>query len=289
VVVRRKSTTAAPIDPSNVEQQHAWDGELGSYWAAHAQRYDDGVAAYHAQLLTAAAIDTDAKVLDIGCGTGQATRDAARIATAGSVLGVDLSARMIDLARRLAEHQQLANATFEQADAQTHPFANRVFDIAISRHGAMFFGDAQAAFTNIAGALRPGGRLVLLTWQPFEHNEFMTAFSTALAVGRDIAPPSPDSPGPVSLSDPDRVRHLLTSAGFVDVRLRGLCEQMYFGPDPDDACRFVVGQFDSMVRDLDTDTRHRALDNLRADMTAHHTNRGVLYDSAAWLIEARRS
>lgn len=233
LVVMRQSTTAAQIGPSTLEQQRAWDGERGSYWVAHAKRYDEGVAAYHAQFLTAAAIDTTARVLDIGCGTGQATRDAARIATAGSVFGVDLSSQMIEVARRLAKQERLANMSFEQADAQTPPLPNGAFDIALSRHGVMFFGDARAAFTKIARALRPGGRLALLTWQPFEQNEFMRAFSTVLAAGRDLPPPAPESPGPVSFSDPDLVRHLLASAGFVDVRLRGLCEPMYFGPDPD--------------------------------------------------------
>ena len=96
-------------------------------------------------------------------------------------------------------------------------------------------------------------------------------------------------PGPLSLSDPDRVRRLLTSAGFVDVRLQGLSEPMYFGPDPDDAFQFISGQFAWMVHDLDADTRGHALDNLRASIADHQTDRGVLYDSAAWLIEARRS
>jgi hypothetical protein len=80
----------------------------------------------------------------------------------------------------------------------------------------------------------------------------------------------------------------LTSAGFTDVRLTGLTEPMYFGPDPDDACRFVCGQFAGMLDGLDADTRARAVDALRAGMADHHTDRGVHYDSAAWLVEARR-
>lgn len=237
-------------------------------------------------MLTAAAIGADENVLDIGCGTGQITRDAARIATAGSVLGVDLSAQMIDLARRLAEQQRLTNATFEQADAQTHPFVNRAFDIAISRHGAMFFGDAHAAFTNIA-ALRPGGRLILLTWQPFERNEFTRAFSTALAAGRDIAPPAPNSPGPVSLSDPDQVGRLLASAGFVDVRLRGLCERMYFGPIPTMPADSSLA---NSTRWCATSTQiSDVAQSTACELTWLFTTPIVVYDSAAWLIEARRS
>lgn len=275
-------STAVRVDPSNVEQLGAWDGDQGAYWAARADRFDEGVAGYHDQFLAAAAIDPTATVLDIGCGSGQTTRDAARCATAGSALGVDLSSRMIGL----AEREHVANATFQQADAQVHPFPDQCFDIAISRHGAMFFGDAPATFTNIARAMRPGGRLVLLSWQPLRRNEWISAFRAALAAGRELPSPPLD---PASLSDPDQVRGLLTSAGFVDVRLQGLSEPMYFGRDVDDACQFISGQFAWMMDDLDADTRTRALDGLRASMADHQTGRGVLYDSAAWLVEARRS
>ncbi len=281
-------SSAEPVDPSNAEQLGNWDGDAGAFWAAHPDRFDEAVAAYHSQFLATAAIDETATVLDVGCGSGQATRDAARCATAGSALGVDLSSRMIELARRRAESEQVANATFQQADAQVHPFCDQSFDIAISRHGSMFFGDPVAAFTNIARALRPGGRLVLLTWQPFERNEWLSAFFTALAAGRELPSPPSDAPSPFALSDPDRVRSLLTSAGFSDVQLQGLSEPMYFGPDPDDALRFVSGQHAGMVRDLAPGTRARALEDLRASLADHHTERGVLYDSAAWLIRAGR-
>lgn len=274
------------VDPSNAGQLDNWDGDTGAFWAAHADRFDEGVAAYRSQFLAAAAIDQTATVLDIGCGSGQTTRDAARCATA---LGVDLSSRMIELARRRAESEQIANAAFQQADAQVHPFPDQSFDVAISRHGVMFFGDPVAAFTNIARALRPGGRLALLTWQPFERNDFLSALFTALAAGREVPIPPSDAPSPFALSDPDRVRSLLTSAGFSDVQLHGLQEPIYFGRDPDDAFEYVSGQHAGMVRDLDPDTRARALQDLRASLADHHTEQGVLYDSAAWLIQARRS
>ena len=64
---------------------------------------------------------------------------------------------------------------------------------------------------------------------------------------------------------------------------------MDFGPDPDDAFSYLSGQYAGMVRDLDPDARARAHERLRANLAEHHTDRGVLYDSAAWLIHARRS
>lgn len=281
--------STAGVDPSNEGQLRNWDGDGGAFWTSHADRFNEGVAAYHEQLLDAAAIGATSNVLDIGCGSGQTTRDAARLAPGGSAVGVDLSQSMIELARQLAARANVRNATFQQVDAQVHPFADQSFDTVISRHGTMFFGDPSVAFTNIARAMQPEGRLIMLTWQPVQRNEWFSAFFTALSAGRELPLPPADRPSPFSLSDPERVRTLLTAAGFVDVRVRGLTEPMYYGPDPDDAFRFISGNFAWMVRDLDADTRRRALDALWTNVADHQTDRGVLYDSATWLIEARPS
>jgi len=166
-------TAALHVDPANAEQARAWDGDEGAYWAGNAGRFDRAVAAYHERFLAAAVIGRADRVLDIGCGTGQTTRDAARAAADGVALGVDLSGQMIALAGRLAAGHGIANARFEQADAQIHPFPAASFDVAISRTGTMFFADPAAAFANIARALRPGGRLALLAWQGPERNEWI--------------------------------------------------------------------------------------------------------------------
>ncbi|SFO85105.1 Ubiquinone/menaquinone biosynthesis C-methylase UbiE [Amycolatopsis arida] len=276
------------VDPANSDQLRAWDGATGAYWAERAERFDEGVAEYQGPLLDAAAVDTTARVLDVGCGSGRLTRDLATRATAGSALGMDLSAPMLELARGLAERERLANVTFQQADAQVHPFPDEHFDLIASRHGVMFFGDPRTAFANLARATRRGGRLVLLTWQPPERNPWIGAFRAALAAGRELPPPPTEAPSPFSLSDPDQVRGLLTSAGLTEVRLRGLTAPMYFGRDVDDAARFVTGQHAGMLEGLDAAGRARALDDLRATLADHRTERGVRYDSACWLVEARR-
>jgi SAM-dependent methyltransferase len=276
------------IDPSNTVLLGNWDGETGAFWAEHADEFDRGVDAYRTRFLDAAGLGADDRVLDVGCGAGQSTRDAARRAHAGSVLGVDLSSQLIELARHRAVDEGLTNVDFVQADAQVHPFSAGEFDVAISRHGAMFFGDPVAAFTNIARALRPGGRLVLLTWQSFERNEFLHAVLAALAAGRPVPVPPVDAPSPFALSDPARVRSLLTAAGFADIALEDVRAPMNFGSDPEQALRYLSGQHAGMLRDLDTDTRARALAELRASLEAHRGDRGVRYDSAAWLVTSTR-
>ena len=130
------------------------------------------------------------------------------------MLGVDLSSRMLDDARRRSAHEGLTNVEFLRADAQVHPFEPGAYDLAISVFGAMFFADPVAAFANIGRSLRPGGRIAFLAWQRFEDNEWLTAIFDALAAGRDLPTPQPGSPGPFGLADPDAVTTILRDAGL---------------------------------------------------------------------------
>jgi SAM-dependent methyltransferase len=228
------------------------------------------------------------RVLDIGCGAGQTTRDAARSAVEGSALGVDLSASMIDRARELAEAEGIHNVAFEQADAQVHRFPKDGFDLAISRFGTMFFDDPVAAFANIAVALRPAGRLVMMVWQEHEQNEWSVAIERAL--GREESPvPTPEAWDPFSLADQDTVEAILGAAGFGEATFTDVHEPVYYGPDVAAALEWVGG-FSStreLLTRLGAAAGEQALKRLREVLAAHASERGVWFDSRAWIIEAR--
>jgi SAM-dependent methyltransferase len=283
-------TNTISVHSSNADALRAWDGVDGAYWTANETIFDDSLRHYRGRFLQACAITPTDRVLDIGCGNGQTTRDAARAASDGEALGVDLSSAMLAQARHRASEEGLANVRFIQADAQIHEFGTGAFDVAISRTGTMFFGDSVAAFANIARALRRGGRLVMLVWQPLPQNHWVRDFTVALAAGRDLPAPPPDAPGPFSLADPVRTRSILSSAGFDDITLDGSEELMYFGATADDAYRFVRGLSftDWMLQGLDDTARAGALDALRATIDAHDTGQGVVYPSAVWIVSARR-
>jgi SAM-dependent methyltransferase len=274
------------VDPTNADALRNWDGGDGAYWTDNETLFDLAVARYDAKLHDAARIAATDRVLDIGCGSGHTTREAARRAVDGEAVGVDLSSQLIERARKRAAEQGLDNVHFVQADAQIHAFEAASFDVAISRTGTMFFGDPVAAFTNIRRALRPGGRLVLLVWRSIERNEWFASFTGALAAGRTLPVPPPDAPTPFSLADPNRVRSILGAAGFVDVELDALAEPMYFGRDVDEAHALVLGLLGFLLEGLDESGRRRALDDLRATIAAHATRDGVLYPSATWLVTA---
>jgi SAM-dependent methyltransferase len=281
---------APRIAAANAEQAAAWDGEEGDRWTEHEERYDAAGSRYNRPLLEAARIGLHHRVLDVGCGCGGSTRAAARVAVAGTVLGVDLSARMIARARERSRAEGLTNTRFERADAQVYPFPDRSFDRAISRFGAMFFGDPVAAFRNIGRALRPGGRLALLSWQALDKNEWVSALRQALAAGRALPEPPAGAPGLFGLAEPDTVRRVLAEGGFAEIALDEARQPMVIGSDAADAFEFVrtLGMTKGMLEELDEPARARALDALRATLTAHETPEGVLFDSRAWLITAHR-
>ncbi|HVU73976.1 MAG TPA: class I SAM-dependent methyltransferase [Mycobacteriales bacterium] len=281
------ATHSVAVDRSNKESARAWDGDEGAFWAANAERFDKALAGYDAAFTAATAIQPNERVLDIGCGTGQTTRDAARAASAGSALGIDLSAAMLDVARELARREGVGNATFEQADAQIHPFRDGRFDVVVSRTGTMFFGDRDAAFANLARALRPGGRLVTLVWQGPGPNEWIRELSVALAAGRDLPAPPVGAPGPFAFGDPDESRRVLTTAGFTDVQVEPLAAPMWFGNDVEDAQPFVLGLLGWMLQGLDNAGVRRAHDDLRATLARHAGTVGVTFASATWLVSAR--
>jgi SAM-dependent methyltransferase len=268
----------------------AWDGEEGDDWTDDADRYERSGRRHRPHLVNPSIVGTADRVLDIGCGTGRTTIEAARLATDGSALGVDLSSRMLGHAREQAAAEGVANVSFVQADAQVHPFEPEAADVAISASGCMFFGDPIAAFSNIGRGLRPGGRLALLAWRALDQNEWLMTVRGALALGRELPVPPPDAPTPFSLADPDRVRARLTAAGFSDIQLDPVDEPMDLGTDAEEAFEFFkgTGAVRGLLDGVDDACRARALDDLHTAFKEAETADGVLLGSAAWLITATR-
>lgn len=271
----------------NAAQVADWDGPVGEHWAKHADVFETELG-YGRLLLAAANIDAADRVLDIGCGTGRSTRDAARSAVSGSAHGVDLSARMLEEARRRAAEEGLSNVTFEQADAQLHPFPAARFDLVISRFGTMFFADPVAAFANIGHALRPGARLAMVVWQDRDHQEWSKTIRESLLPGRTVPPPA--GPGPSSFADPETVRSILGDAGYHHVELTGAREPISYGAGVDTATEVVLGMRSTkdLLAQLEPAEVEPALDRLRTALAAHRTSEGVRFDSRAWIVTAVR-
>ncbi|HEY4022530.1 MAG TPA: class I SAM-dependent methyltransferase, partial [Pseudonocardiaceae bacterium] len=223
-------------DVVNTAHAQAWNGYEGTHWADNAARYDAVNGGFNAALLDAAAITADEEVLDIGCGNGQLTRQAARRAKHAS--GVDLSGPMLATARASALDEGVANVDFYSGDVQVYPFETDSLDLAISRFGVMFFADPIAAFANVHRALRPSGRLAFLAMTEFDGTDMGSVFA---AMETWIPwPTGPRNTGPTSFADPRHTTDVLTSAGFHDVTTTRVQADQWWGRDVPDAAAFLA-------------------------------------------------
>ena len=122
---------------------------------------------------------------------------AERVGPKGGVIGIDLSAPMLEVARTRAK-QMRSIAKFVEADATDHPFEPGRYDLAFSQLGVMFFADPTVAFANLRRALRPGGRLALVCWQAMAKTPWMSLpLSAAL---QHMPPPTPPARAPIATS-----------------------------------------------------------------------------------------
>jgi SAM-dependent methyltransferase len=244
-------------------------------------------------MLDAAELRPGERVLDVGCGFGASTVEAAEmVAPSGRVVGVDISAAMLQPARERIAAAGVHNVELMHADAQAYAFETESFDAVISRFGMMFFENPQAAFTNLARALRAGGRLAFVCPQdPLKNQWVVVAFGAAVAaLGRAPDLGAPGAPGPFAFADGDRLTQLLTGGGFRDVRLESLTRPFRIGRTISDAVGFILSLPESkqLFAGVPQDTVDAAATALHAGFAPYAGQQGVVVDATAWLVTAHR-
>jgi SAM-dependent methyltransferase len=162
------------------------------------------------------------------------------------------------------------------------------FDAAFSRFGVMFFEDPAAAFTNIRRALKPGGRLAFACWRPMAENAWMNVPLTAARPHLPpMAPPDPTAPGPFAFADAERVRTILTKAGFNDIAIDPFDSKVGgSGLDATVKLAFRMGPLGAAVRE-NPSLASVVADVVRAAVAPYETPKGVLMPAAVWIVQAR--
>ena len=206
---------------ANKAQSDYWASSAGLKWIEHEHALDTAMSGMLEMMLEAADITSTDHIIDIGCGTGASTIEAARCVHDGRVLGLDISEPLLNRATRRAEAEGARNVTFVLADAQTHDFSGKSFDLLVSRLGMSFFSDSVAAFRNLAQALSGCGKMVFVCWASVADNPW---FSIPKQAAEEMLGPQPkgdpDAPGPTAFQNCDRVADLMTRAGLSNIEAR---------------------------------------------------------------------
>jgi ubiquinone/menaquinone biosynthesis C-methylase UbiE len=244
------------------------------------------LAPWATKLIDLAEVGPGMHVLDVACGTGVVTRLAAeRVGSAGRVVGLDINAAMLSVARRLAP---VSGATVEwlEASALEIPLPDAAFDVILCQHGLQQFPDRPTALREMHRVLVPGGRLGVCVWSRIEGSPGMAALAEALErhVGREAAA---NRRAPFALGDPIQLRALVEEAGFQDIDLRTLVDTARF-PDPESLVAYQLGATPMSTLGTVTEEAHRAVTrDVRAALQRYLHDGQLAVPMEAHLVLAR--
>lgn len=279
---------------ANDEAIGAWDGVLFDRFAQFRHVILPGFGIHSDRALERHPPAVGERVLDIGCGFGDTSRQLAElVGPDGEVLGVDAAPRFIEAARREAADAGAENVRFEVADVQGDALAGEL-DYAFARFGTMFFANPVAAMRNVREALRPGGRLCMVVWRRKLDNPWLERSEVAVEqwVTEDEDSDEPTcGPGPFSMANADTTSDILLNAGFEEVVLHRSDAPMLLGPDLDEATAYVMalGPAAEVIRLAGADAerlRPEITAAVRAVLSEYATDAGVVAPMSTWIVAA---
>jgi ubiquinone/menaquinone biosynthesis C-methylase UbiE len=273
------------------DQIEYWNTEAGRAWTARQESWDTAMKPFSDASLIRAQVAAGERVIDIGCGCGATSLQLAQlVGPKGKVLGVDVSKPMLDRAKQRGAGNPVLS--FAEADATTYAFERGAADLLFSRHGVMFFAEPERAFANLRSALKPSGRLAFSCFRSPKENGLITTILNTVA---PFVPPlpkmNPDDPGPFAFQDPERVKRILTAAGFKSVQLEPVDVQSDIsnGKGMDEALvnAMEIGPASRALSGASADTRAKAEAALRTAFTPLQKDGKVLLGAGLWIVTAK--
>ena len=266
-----------------------WNSTMGHAWVAQQAVISSVFTSVTNVSVGAAAAKPGEHVVDIGCGTGDTLLEFARtVGSSGAALGVDVSVPMLDLARHRADEAGLGNVTCALADATTYAFEPRWADLVYSRFGVMFFDDPVKAFANIRSGMKQGGRLVFVCFRTMPESSW---FRVPMDAARPHLPPQPpadpSAPGMFSFAREERLRGILSDAGFREIALKATNVPIN-GKDVTQSMAFITqaGPLPALVANGSEEQQRRATEAVHKAIAAGIGPDGRGLHVGLWLVSA---
>jgi SAM-dependent methyltransferase len=285
------------IDPSNEEAHEAWDGPLIDRFVEYRDLVTTGLGAHGEAAMAAHPPNPGDRVLDIGCGFGDATQRLVQLVRPnGSALGIDVAERFIASAEREVKEAGLSNISFRVGDVQVTEFEQE-FDYAFSRMGVMFFANPVVAMRNVQRALVPGGRLCVVVWRNRFDNEWVHRAEKVTEKYLEEPEESDEptcGPGPFSMAGADTTSDILLEAGFEGVEFLRCDLPITIGHDLDHAIAFnlALGPAGELMRLVGPEVANRVRPQVEADLRQAlaefvQPDGEVVAPASTWIVSAR--
>lgn len=227
------------------------------------------------------------RVLDEACGTGVATRLAGpHVGAKGKVVGLDLNARRLAVARSLSSVSGII-IEWREGDVSALPFPDTNFDLVICQQGLQFFPDRLVALREMSRVLVSGGRLALNVWRSIEHQP--GAHAMAKALQRHVsAEAAAFRHTPFALGESEDIEAPMREAGFRDVEIRPTVKTVRFPSAEAFTMRYISGvaPLARMVSEVDDDARTALLNDVSAALQSYVDADGLAIPTASHLVTA---
>lgn len=268
-----------------------WQARVGDVWAAEWRRTDRSFAdlSRHLDAAILAVAPASGTAVDLGCGAGATSLALAAARPSLSVLGVDLSDALVAVAQQRASEQGTANTRFITGMVPAALTDAAPFDMAVSRHGVMFFDEPATAFRGIAAALRPGAPLIFSCFRSAAEN--IWAAEAIAAIGGVLDAPTGYAPGPFAFANRDVIHQLLADTGFTRIAITPVDYRYRAGAGDDpvaDAIDFFrrIGPVSRAIAAASEADRPALLDRLRVVLADRVADGVVDFPAAAWIVTA---
>jgi SAM-dependent methyltransferase len=287
------SDVAPEVAAANAESTEAWSGPLFDRFVKFREPMTAGLGAHGEVALAAHPPRRGDRALDIGCGFGDTTQRLAELVGEGEVVGIDVAAPFVELARAEAAAAGVENVSYRLGDVQVADLGGP-YDYVFSRMGVMFFANPVAALRNVRAAMAPGARLSAVVWRRKLDNSWV--WEAEQVVEEYLEHPEETDeptcgPGPFSMANADTVSEQLAIAGFESIGLRRSDLPLRMGMTLDQAVDLTmsIGPGGEVLRlwgDRAEEIRPRIASEIRAALEKYETEDGVLAPSSTWVVSA---
>jgi SAM-dependent methyltransferase len=292
-----KAVATSSVAAENEEATEAWSGVLFDRFVEYRGLIVSGLKAHGDAGIALHPPEPGDRVLDIGCGFGDTTRQlAALVGPEGHATGVDVAEPFIRASIAEATQEGIENVDFFATDVQIGDLRGP-YDYAFSRMGLMFFANPVQALRNIRGALRPGASLVGIVWRRKLDNEWLYRAEQVTKQYLD-EPEEPEDvrcgPGPFSMANVDTVSEQLQIAGFERPTFTRCDLPLKIGNDLDHAVEFnmALGPAAELLRICPADEverlRPQVAREIREVLSDYAADGGeVSAPASTWILQAR--